>query len=310
MIKNVSSLKITDINKILLNKIRDYVSIMGKFVSKEEIEERREILVEQLDVLVKNFDSSRKQRDDYEAIGERARENFKISAEIDKVVDIYNTSYLKLDSIINDEIGFLKFFTTNFESENPEEEHGLIYRGVNGNNYYQDIDKSITYSVIKVMDANKRLQGEDFNYPYELRKEDEAEVLRYYQIKDKLTMDMMDIFKDNLMRYYFLGKGEEFNKEVMRLFVYQSTLDIDDIKERMEKEKAKGHFYTEEEAIILDAIEKRDEFDKGVKKSVSKNDESYYSRYVDTVKNFQEISKEIDWSYIDEKVEKKNKGLK
>lgn len=265
----ITSSNIETINLTFLNKIKDYISIMKNFVGPEEIENRKDIICSEFQLLMDTYVKSND-----------------------------NDTKNKIDSIINNEIGFLNFFTTNIDNK---EEHGLNYKNSNGNVLYSGITDALTYSTIRTLGLLKESKGEEFNFPKEL----DEEIVRYYQIKDRLTLDLMDLFKDKIMSDFFLGKGKDFNLDMQHIFLMEASTKTDEI----EKITSSGKKSVDDAVIEISARNLK-EFDDGVNNSIKYNNEDYYNKYISKISYFKELSKDINWTKSDEIVEKTHKGLK
>lgn len=301
MAYNVSDMRVGEIKSTLLNKVKDYVSVMGNFISSNEIEDRKKVVLEEFGKLVDEYDASRVK------IEELNKKEISELDDLNRLKELNKKKLDKLSSIMNDEIEFLNFFTADFNSKEPEKKYGLIYEDKN-NYFYKGINEAIRTSIIKTVDLSKKSRGEEYNYPEKLRREDEQRDLRIYQVKDRITLDMMNLVGDSVISSYFKGKGEDLNFELVKYFVLDSTNTFDSHSKDYLKYKEENPYDTDDSYIIQKAKKNRDEFDKGINKSIYKNDEDYYSKYVSLLNNFKEIKETVDWSFLEEQ-EKKKKGL-
>lgn len=300
MKKDISKLSAIKINSIFLEKIKDYSAIMKNFLSEEELEERKNIVLDELGNLITTFDKAKSKLKDVSSINSRALKDIKIASGVEDIKNRYLEASDRITSLITNEIEFLHFFTTDFSSE--EKTHGIEY-SENGEKFYSDIDTCVTYAVIRNLDLLKKRKNEPFNYPKELE-EDDNRPIELVQIKDRILVDMLELFNDDFLHMYFLGKGNEFNERMMNYFTFVADNDQEAIFKVFDENPG----ISDSDAIDIVAKGNRKEFDEGIKQSVRYNKESSYDGYVNVMINATRLQKEH--GLLDKHAKKSSQGLK
>ena len=278
---NISELSVKKTSLLFLDKLETYISIMEKFMTPEEIEKRKEELSSEFNDLIYDFYLLQ------EEVNPNGITSVEISPDQEKKMVRYSRLKKKIENIVSSEVGFVNFITTNFETDDI----GVTFRSEDGVLHHEGINKALTYSIINTIALLKQKNNEPFEYPEEMEPSDEMSL---FQIKDSISIDMMDIFGDDVIKHFFLGEGEKFNKELRHLFVIDATTDKD----------------VETEMIAVKALYNMKEFEEGVEGSIKRNDETYYGNYSRLINKFKEISKSIDLKQIDENDQIMSKGLK
>lgn len=165
-----------------------------------------------------------------------------------------NESYLDyITELIFDEVLFLNVFTSSISGT-----RGIVY-DAGESKLYEGINQSLTYSLINTMALYKG-KCETFNYPIVMEPDENVTL---FQVKDSVTLDMIDIFKDNLYKMYFTGNGENFHRNMKKIF-------------------------SEDELVELSNI---------VDESIRNNNENSYNKYSRLIKNAKEISKDVIFEF-------------
>lgn len=280
---DISKLSVTKARLLFSEKLKTYISIMEKYMTPEELEERKGKVTDEFSELI--YDYFLIQREIPEAFTDGAKIDF--TPREMKKMDRFSYVKKKLDSIVSDEIGYVNFITTNFETGDS----GITYTSDDGKKHYEGINKSLTYSIINVVALLKEKNNEPFEYPKEMEPGDETTL---FQVKDSISIDMMQVFGDDVIRHFFLGEGAKFNDELRHLFVLDSTVDKN----------------ASPDLVAFNALSNMQEFENGIDASIYHNDEAYFGKYSYMINKFKEMVKTIDLKQIDETEQKASKGLK
>lgn len=301
--KDVSNLSIENLNSIFLGKIKDYISMMKYYLTYDELQSRKNEVLDELDSIIKEYKISKKDYEESKSLVQESDDSIKVESVIKEKQDKFETVSNRISSLINNEVEFLHFMTTDFSSEYKD--HGVQYTESHVKNYtktfYTGIDTAATYSVINTLALKKRCEGENFDYPEEM----EDEEVKLYQIKDEIVLDMMNLLGDNFMRFYFLGKGREFDRSLMSLFMLDAALSEKEVKNKMDSLNI-----GQDEAEVRLAIENRNSFDSGINRSVKENKEDFYDKYIYIVNKIKRVPKVEKIETEEEIKEKAPKGLK
>ena len=279
---NISELSAKKASLLFLDKIKAYISVMENFMTPEEITTRKEEITNKFNDLI--YDYFLLQREINPDVFEVGKE-VEMTPELNSKMTRFSLVKKEIEEIISDELGFVNFITKNFETSDS----GLTYRSGDGKLHNEGINKSITYSVINTIALLKKKNNEPFEYPKELEPGDETTL---FQIKDSISIDMMDIFKDEVLKDFFLGEGSKFNDKLKQLFIIDANSKMD----------------AAPDVVAFKALKNMQDFETGIEASVENNDETYYSDYSSVIKRFKEITKSIDLNQAEE--QKVAKGLK
>lgn len=288
---DISKMSVEKINLLFLDKLKDYLSLMSNFMSPEEIDERRNIVVDNFKELITTYTNQKKEHNLYVKAYDKLKNDVKFLDTFSQVDYNYETSKSKIEGLFKSEILFLNYITTNFELNNMED-HGVVHKSSDESIHNEGINTALTYSVINTMAFTKERKGEPFNYPKEMETSDEVSL---YQIKDVLAIDMMEIFGMDILKDFFMGNGKGFNDKFRHLMTVVSTTE--------------GELPTDEE-IAKATLKNMKDFEEGVNKSFKENDEMYIAGYISLMKLLKGAAKTVDFTYSDEVIQKVNKGLK
>lgn len=297
---NISEMSVEKNNTIFKNKLEDYLSFMKMFLNENELEERKREILDNFHSLVSDYENSKGSYVTSDSLDISNIDSFTNMDKIHKKNKSIENMGKRIINTLNDELEFLRFITSDFTSNT----HGLVFKTSDGKELYNGIDDSISFALIRSMALLKAKNNEPFELPDELKKDDEK--LRYFQIKDRIVMDMQDLFGDEVYRQYFLGKSKEFNSNLNHIFIMEATTLEDEIKQVETKNKDNN----ENNAIIDIAAKNLIEFNNGINSSIKENDEFYYNKYVQVINRYKEMTKNVNWTDIDEMVEKRRRGLK
>ena len=285
---DVSKTNLEDLNSLFLDKYQNYLSLMNNFMSEEAINERKEIVLRDFNNKIKTYFLKKDEHDYHIKKYDEYQKDIRFLDAFAQIDYEYETIKNSLEEIFESEITFLNYITTDFSLNNGET-HGLLYKSSDGTVHHDGINKAITYSIINTVAVGK---DDSFEYPKEMESNEEISL---YQVKDALAIDMMDVFGLGIVEDYFLGNGVKFNDNFRHAFMVYSTTE--------------GEYPTDEE-IAKRTLQNMKDFEEGVDKSFKKNDESFYSNYVNMMKKLKGIVKTTNFEYADEVYEKTAKGLK
>lgn len=287
---DVSKISKEKMNTLFLSKYKDYLSLMGNFMTPEMIDERRIIVINNFKRLSTDFFNQKKEHNLYTNVYDRFRNDVRFLDVFAQIDYEFEKNKVTLENIFNNEISFLDYITTDFDLTNGEL-HGLLHKSSDGTVHHESINKALTYSIINTIGFGKYRKGEPFDYPEEMESNEE---LSLYQVRDVLAMDMMELFGDSILVNFFLGNGAKFSDDFRHVFmVYTTTEDV-----------------STDEEIIKKTIQNMDDFEAGVDQSFKKNDETYYPKYMSVMKELKGVVNSTDFTYADEVYGRVKRGLK
>lgn len=280
MVKSISNLNESDINEIFNMKINNYDKVLNLYLSSDEKEIIIKKFADRLNDIISKYISARENIPKIDK--KELAKDLKMLNDYRNIVNDIKEKEAVVYGLINDESKFLDLLTLNDVGD-----FGLTYTDGNGKKLYVGINDAIKKSIItntefyiNVSKDDKYKESSKFFSYSEVIMTSEASL---YQIKDRIVIDMYNILGDDFYKFYLMGNASEFNKRLEVIF--------------SEKNK-----FSEEDNIKKEIYD----FSDGIDKSIYKNDESYYTRYIYEEKGLENISKNIDIDFSKDL----NKGLK
>ena len=284
MVKSISNLNKNDINEIFDMKINNYDKVLNLYLSSKEKEIIIKKFADRLNDIISKYISARENIPKIDK--KELAKDLKMLNDYRNIVNDIKEKEAVVYGLINDESKFLDLLTLNDAGD-----FGLTYTDGNGKKLYVGINDAIKKSIITNTEFYiKTLPKDEYEEKYKESSKffSSSEVIMtseasLYQIKDRIVFDMYNILGDDFYKFYLMGNASEFNKRLEVIF--------------SEKNK-----FSEEDNIKKEIYD----FSDGIDKSIYKNDESYYTRYIYEEKGLENISKNIDIDFSKDL----NKGLK
>ena len=284
MVKSISNLNKNDINEIFDMKINNYDKVLNLYLSSDEKEIIIKKFADRLNDIISKYISARENIPKIDK--KELAKDLKMLNDYRNIVNDIKEKEAVVYGLINDESKFLDLLTLNDAGD-----FGLTYTDGNGKKLYVGINDAIKKSIITNTEFYiKTLPKDEYEEKYKESSKffSSSEVIMtseasLYQIKDRIVFDMYNILGDDFYKFYLMGNASEFNKRLEVIF--------------SEKNK-----FSEEDNIKKEIYD----FSDGIDKSIYKNDESYYTRYIYEEKGLENISKNIDIDFSKDL----NKGLK
>ena len=284
MVKSISNLNKNDINEIFDMKINNYDKVLNLYLSSDEKEIIIKKFADRLNDIISKYISARENIPKIDK--KELAKDLKMLNDYRNIVNDIKEKEAVVYGLINDESKFLDLLTLNDAGD-----FGLTYTDGNGKKLYVGINDAIKKSIITNTEFYiKTLPKDEYKEKYKESSKffSSSEVIMtseasLYQIKDRIVIDMYNILGDDFYKFYLMGNASEFNKRLEVIF--------------SEKNK-----FSEEDNIKKEIYD----FSDGIDKSIYKNDESYYTRYIYEEKGLENISKNIDIDFPKDL----NKGLK
>ncbi|MBQ1496478.1 MAG: hypothetical protein IIZ40_03960 [Bacilli bacterium] len=277
----------------------DYYNILSKVMNGDQ-KERMAVVAERFEYILDCFVSQRKQIiDDFSFRG----------------------SGRMLQDIFKSEIGFLNFITESTDKRDHELS-GIVIRDNEDKNderkIFGAINKSITYNIIRVLAFEKEKKGEPFKIPEEVIKYSD----RYFRFEDSAVNYLTDLMGNDIYKYYFNGKGREFENRLFGL--YKDALMYlpecqEEVNEFYEELKGNNNKSTKNDALNILAASYLKNIETHLNTTGNYIVENNYDVFVDNcvkLKKAQMIKKEIERQREEniepeyEEVTKAKKGLK
>ena len=280
MVKSISNLNESDINEIFNMKINNYDKVLNLYLSSDEKEIIIKKFADRLNDIISKYISARENIPKIDK--KELAKDLKMLNDYRNIVNDIKEKEAVVYGLINDESKFLDLLTLNDVGD-----FGLTYTDGNGKKLYVGINDAIKKSIITNTEFYINVSKDD-KYKESSKIFSSSEVIMtseasLYQIKDRIVIDMYNILGDDFYKFYLMGNASEFNKRLEVIF--------------SEKNK-----FSEEDNIKKEIYD----FSDGIDKSIYKNDESYYTRYIYEEKGLENISKNIDIDFPKDL----NKGLK
>ena len=189
----------------LEDKANDYISLMGFYCSTDEINFKRNSIINKIREYNNDYFTSpcfRKTKEEKEKIEKDMPEDLK------KVYDVewtkFNITKNTLHFLCNDEDFFLNFFI----SAGPNR-RGVLFAKADGDALYKGINESLCKRVLATREGKRKREGKEFNYT-PIVEEDNRQML----IKDEVIEDLSNenFIGPSIYRYFFNGEGYLFDE--------------------------------------------------------------------------------------------------
>lgn len=245
---NVSNMKKSDVIILFLRKMEDYRNvILSKYLKDDEIEaifERTrnrlaDIIKESFEFKIKAKIVTNSELDDIHSDVERFYNDLKYK----KIIDYLN-------DLLNDDVVFLNFLTSN--SNRPS---GLTYIDDENNYLYNGINKALTYSIASVYGLYREMSDYDYQLPKEIEEYQNQTSIKAMQIRDVVTIDLFDLFDEDLYKMYFNGNSKEFNKRMSELLTKDEIKVLSSSVDKSINNNDESNYYTYE--IYMNEAKKR-----------------------------------------------------
>ena len=190
---NISELDINQINEMFVDKIADYRYLLENVIDSDDCSKRFNLVARGIGTLLTNY---------------RTLKSLIVEG---KGNDRDNESLIQLENYIqslsNDELEFLKFMTSSLTGNSQN--YGLRFQNENGEVLFDNINKSISHSVISTLAGVKKRIGKVFEYPKEFQIRLDNPI-QYIISFDKAAVDLPELFGEDLYKCFFTGDGEDF----------------------------------------------------------------------------------------------------
>ena len=271
---SVADFSLEDLKKIFVEKAREMGILMAFYCTPEDSTKRTGQVIKSLKdkcIGYSNFRNMEQAAVDNLNSYATAPESLIQDVELLRRGRINDETYL--DSLLQDDLEFLRFFTTYGDHRGLECNEG-------NKKLFEGMTKAFDYSVMSVLRGKRRKEGKYYREPDEIREYTESTPLRNVQIRDIVTMDMLDIFGNDVTQMYFKGQGEELYNRLVEYFNNSETTIIE--ASRFDDTSMSLEDYAKYKAISLSD---------SVDESVNHNDETNFARYSNSVKELSDVSK-------------------
>ncbi|MBR2712587.1 MAG: hypothetical protein IKE73_02635 [Bacilli bacterium] len=186
------------VRSYLEDKVEDYISLMGFYCSTDEMNFKRDYLINKI----------RKLNNDYFSLRDMNNNEQDMSDDLKRVYNEektkFNITKSSLEFLFNEEDFFLNFFI----SSGPNR-RGVLFVREDGNVLYNGINESLCKRVLSAMEGKRKREGKEFNYT-PIIEDDNRQML----VKDEVIEDLSNenFIGPSIYRYFFNGDGYSFNE--------------------------------------------------------------------------------------------------
>ena len=198
---NISELSMSELDLIFVDKIADYKDLLDNVMQGEDCKRRFRLIARTIGMSLTNY-KMLKDIVDSDKGNERDRYTF---IELEKY----------LNNILNDELEFLKFFTSSFNGNN--ENYGLRFQNEDGEILLNNINESMSYSIAQNILAVKTRKGKQFEYPKAMQERLDNPT-QYVFSFDEAAVDLPKIFGNDIYKCFFTGDGQDFYYLLLNYF--------------------------------------------------------------------------------------------
>ena len=181
-----------------------------------------------------------------------------------------------INSLLKDDLSFLRFFTKYGDHRGFEYKDGdkTLFSGMN---------KAFEYSLMSVLKGIKKKNKRPYMEAEEIREYNEQTPLRSIQIRDIVSIDLMDAFgSDNVVQMYFKGQGEKLYNWITDSFAVSESTAFDSMN--LEEGKTLEDYASEKTTMLSDVVDE----------SVKNNNETNFFKYSNLMKEIIDVNKELE----------------
>ena len=264
------------LKKEFMEKVRDISILMSNYCSIEETSRRNAEVIESTNDIVRDYSNLSITEVALTELIDNSTAPQLIIEDALKIRQMREESENFINSLLKDDLSFLRFFTKYGDHRGFEYKDGdkTLFSGMN---------KAFEYSLMSVLKGIKKKNKRPYMEAEEIREYNEQTPLRSIQIRDIVSIDLMDAFgSDNVVQMYFKGQGEKLYNWITDSFAVSESTAFDSMN--LEEGKTLEDYASEKTTMLSDVVDE----------SVKNNNETNFFKYSNLMKEIIDVNKELE----------------